>query len=307
VLHPKTPPQELLLHTETLLRAALVRFEVHFDTLNRLLHVTSTMYRRSTTANINGAEVPTNHLAMGVLDVLSDSLKGKVRALPSTMTAMLEVCDLFSTSILLTVSLSKVVVSLHDDQNSYLPTAIILRACSDAVSYLSSPIYRETYGQVEFAASLAVVDLVLYASMHVDTFLMQSLVGETRGSTAVRVWNLVALGGLKRPTPDASEKLLVLLPHFVVAYVSLLRLPMSGTLNESASVNHGFASVKLWMLIARKACMHDASGVPDSDRAERMVWNELWPPFERLLVQSLSDGPNVEKPVSLNIFRSTRT
>lgn len=200
----------------------------------------------------------------------------------------------------------KVVVSLHNGQSSYLPTSTVLRACSDAVSYLSSPTYRETYGQVEFTASLAVVKLVLHASTHVDTFLTQSLVGEARSSTAVRVWNLVALGGLKSPTSDAAQKLLVLLPHFVIAYVSLLRLPMSGVLNESAApnVNHGFASVKLWMLVARKACMHDASGVSDPDRGERMVWNELWPPFERLLVQSLSDGPNVEKPVSLNLSGS---
>lgn len=59
------------------------------------------MYQRSRTTDLNGVEVPTNHIAMGVLDVLSDSLKGKIRALPSTMTAMLEVCDLFSTYILL--------------------------------------------------------------------------------------------------------------------------------------------------------------------------------------------------------------
>lgn len=198
-----------------------------------------------------------------------------------------------------TFLLSKVIVSLHGDQNSCLPTSAVLRACSDAVSYLSYPVYRETYGQMEFLASLAVVKLVLHASTYVDT-LMQSLVGETRNPTAVRVWNLVSLGSLKSPTSDAAQKLLVLLPHFVVAYVSLLRVPMFGVLNESAapSVNHAFASVKLWMLIARKASVHDTAGAPDSDSAERMVWNELWHPFEKLLVQTLTDGPNAEKPVS---------
>lgn len=90
-VHPLIFKQELLLHTETLLRAVLVRFEVHPGTLNRLLHVTSTMYRRSKTVDVNGAELPTNHIAMGVLDVISDVLKGKVRALPPTVTAMLEV------------------------------------------------------------------------------------------------------------------------------------------------------------------------------------------------------------------------
>lgn len=185
----------------------------------------------------------------------------------------------------------------------YLPTSTVLRLCSDAVPYLSSPIYRETYGQVEFTASLAVVKLALHPSIHVDTFLAQSLVGETRSSTPVRVWNLVALGGLKTSKSDGAQKLLLLLPHFMVAYVSLLRAAISGVLNESAapSVNHAFASVKLWMLIARKTCMEDTMdevGALSSDNAERMVWNELWPPFERLLVQSLGDGPNAERPVS---------
>ena len=92
--YPEATRQELLLHTETLLRAALARFDVRLDTLKRLLHVTSTIYRRSKTADLNGVEVSTNHIAMGVLDVLSESLKGKVRVLPSTMTAMLEVCEL---------------------------------------------------------------------------------------------------------------------------------------------------------------------------------------------------------------------
>jgi hypothetical protein len=45
---------------------------------------------------------------MGVLDVLSDTLKGKVRALPSTMTAMIEVCGLlFSVTFLTTIRQTK--------------------------------------------------------------------------------------------------------------------------------------------------------------------------------------------------------
>lgn len=99
---PQHTPKDLLLHTETLLRAALVRFDVGFETLNRLLHVTSTLYRRSKTLDLNGAETPTNLIATGILDVLSDALKGKVRVLPSTMTAILQVCDALSTSISLT-------------------------------------------------------------------------------------------------------------------------------------------------------------------------------------------------------------
>jgi len=100
--------QELLLHTETLLRAALVRFEVLPGTLNRLLHVTSTMYRRSKTLDVNGAEFPTNHIAMGVMDIISDFLKGKVRVLPLTVTAMLEVFrQLFRKTLKLIASFPK--------------------------------------------------------------------------------------------------------------------------------------------------------------------------------------------------------
>ncbi|KAF8590616.1 hypothetical protein K439DRAFT_1382139 [Ramaria rubella] len=287
VQHNKSQCVDLLLHVETLLRAALVRFVVHIDTLDRLLHVTATIFRRSKTMDMNGVEVPMNHIAMAVLDVLSDSLKGKVHTLPATLAGMLEV-----------------IVSLHNNQNSYLPTLSVLRAGADAISHLSYPPYRETYGNAEFSASLAVADLILHASTHTDdTFLAQSLAGDTRSPSAVRVWNLVVLASLKRASPESAQKLLNLLPNFVMAYVSSLRLPLSGVLNESAapSVNHAFASVKLWMLLARKAYFREnrpsiGQDASDSDNEERKIWNEMWPPFERLLIQSMVDGPSGEMP-----------
>lgn len=181
----------------------------------------------------------------------------------------------------------------------------MLRLGADAIAYLSSPLNRETYGQAEFAASLAIAKLVLHASAHDTTYLARCLIGDTRNPPSIRVWNLISLAGLRSADPNVATRLLALLPNFVMVYVSLLRLPLSDVSNESAApnVNHAFASVKLWMLIARKSCMetsvHDTTGndTLDSDGAERRVWNELWPPFERLIQSFISD-PDGEMPAS---------
>lgn len=125
------------------------------------------------------------------------------------------------------------------------------------------------------------------------------------------MWNLIALAGLETPSPDGPQNLLALFPNFVAVFASSLRLPLSGVLNDSAalSVNHAFASVKLWILLVRRSCSDmESSAITahpvESDDAERMVWNELWPPFERLLIQSLSNRSSGEKPPLLTFIWS---
>ncbi len=59
----------------------------------------------------------------------------------------------------------------------------------------------------------------------------------------------------------------------------------------SIEVNHAFISIKLWLLLAQKCTNAIGTSDPFAEPAERsaedrsvsMVWNELWPPFERLV------------------------
>lgn len=73
---------------ETLLRSSLVRFDVGLETLGRIFTVTSTLYRRASTIAF---DIPPNHLAMAVLEVLIEELRVKGRSTSKTFVAMLGV------------------------------------------------------------------------------------------------------------------------------------------------------------------------------------------------------------------------
>lgn len=80
-------------YTETLLRVALVRFNVNSHHLTRLLQVTSALYRRPTENDSADSmkAVPRSSIALAIIDILSDALRGKARVTTSTLTSMIKV------------------------------------------------------------------------------------------------------------------------------------------------------------------------------------------------------------------------
>jgi hypothetical protein len=76
---------------ETVLRVALLRFHVNTQSLSRILHVTSTLHRRTLSQHGQGGPDQTNTVAQVILEVLADGLRMKVRILPSTLNSILEV------------------------------------------------------------------------------------------------------------------------------------------------------------------------------------------------------------------------
>lgn len=71
---------------------------------------------------------------------------------------------------------------------------------------------------------------------------------------------------------------------------------------SAADVNRAYIAIKLWLLLARK-CFEESTVSQiensavftkvdnvDEDINTRMVWNELWPPFEKLVTLSESDA-----------------
>ena len=110
----------------------------------------------------------------------------------------------------------------------------------------------------------------------------------------VRVWNILALAALSRPDGAASA---LLFEHFLTfsfaysqslsPYQSVQGLDHPDAQDRAhADLSYAYAAIKLWLLLSRKA----ASGHPGVDAtgalqdgeglAAKMVWNELWPPFE---------------------------
>ncbi len=85
------------------------------------------------------------------------------------------------------------------------------------------------------------------------------------------------------------------LPTFSLAYHTALRMhvQLTGIPSDlsASEVNHAFISIKLWLLLAQKCTNAIGTSDPFAEPAERsagdrsvsMVWNELWPPFERLV------------------------
>lgn len=74
----------MLSYTDTVMRIALNRMNVNASCLSRLLHVTSSLFRKTEAAHAN-------NLASVVFEVLADGLRLKARIMPATLTAMLEV------------------------------------------------------------------------------------------------------------------------------------------------------------------------------------------------------------------------
>jgi hypothetical protein len=61
---------------------------------------------------------------------------------------------------------------------------------------------------------------------------------------------------------------------------------------SSIDISNAFLSMRLWMLLVQQICDQSALStvvghIMDRDHCERVLWNEIWPPFERLLSVSI--------------------
>ena len=81
-----------------------------------------------------------------------------------------------------------------------------------------------------------------------------------------------------------------------------------------SDISYAYASIKLWLLLARKAAREhpgvDATGALQDGEglAAKMVWNELWPPFEAVITAFETDARSghatVRGPCSREVLNS---
>lgn len=83
--------QELLSHVDAVLRAVLARFNVGTQCLSRVLHVTSTLFRKMQPRTATAGQLQHNAVAMTVFEILADGLRKEGRLTPSTVTCIIEV------------------------------------------------------------------------------------------------------------------------------------------------------------------------------------------------------------------------
>lgn len=280
--------QDILEHVDSLLRASLPKYDISAKVLLKiydctLKHVEYTPW--------------TSRLCHTILDVLSDALRGKIRMSSSNLIATIEV-SLAAVFIFTFECGLQVVKSADVQRDARFQVPTLVRLGVDAVSYFS--LGREgPFTASDFQGYVAVAKLILSVTNINSSFIGQVMSGDNKNPPSIRVWNLLTLATLEHSDPVVAWKLFELLPTFSFLHTITLRFANQGHYDHSAlAVNHAFASVKLWLLLARvchKTTKLDRRN-EESDRAERQVWNALWPPFESLLVQT-SDSPNGEAPV----------
>jgi hypothetical protein len=190
------------------------------------------------------------------------------------------------------------------------------RAAEDALNYLTSYSFSESYSQDDFTASLLVARLILHVSTKEPGLLGDMLSSPSRSQLPLRAWNMLVLEALRQPLQTSTIDVFVQLSTFSQVYSATLQAcmanmssPVFSAIAESpdGDVNHAYAAVKLWILLARKRAWHQGSGASsapldhgiEQDLAEFRVWNEIWPPFQRLTMLSLVDGAVEESSVGI--------
>ncbi|KAG1905602.1 uncharacterized protein F5891DRAFT_618804 [Suillus fuscotomentosus] len=127
----------------------------------------------------------------------------------------------------------------------------------------------------------------------------------TQAGTVVRAWNILLLGVL---SDSADTHIRVLLPQlnaFTPAYYKCLgTYVLEGTTpSESAvaDVEHAFIALKLWLLLAQMPLANPTRESP----SVKVIWNELWPPFEALVNLFKADSvPEDLLPLATTIWAS---
>lgn len=76
---------------ETMLRVSLTRFNVGSQPLSRILHVTSTIYRKvQARAGPSIGQIQPNAVALIIFEVLAQGLRKEGRITPATITSIIE-------------------------------------------------------------------------------------------------------------------------------------------------------------------------------------------------------------------------
>jgi hypothetical protein len=127
---------------------------------------------------------------------------------------------------------------------------------------------------------------------------------------------MIVLAALSMDNMFSCSSLLPCFPVFVQAYYAALDSLQPGVSEiqglgdiDFNSISRAYISLKLWLLLAQKSSPID--GIEDSPngpnahaliRGCRMVWNELWPPFEGVVISLLQTNSAANSLVSSDAY-----
>ncbi|KZT67735.1 hypothetical protein DAEQUDRAFT_712938 [Daedalea quercina L-15889] len=309
IQYHKAQSRDLLGYMETLLRATLTRCAISTASLTRVVEITSQLYRKAT-ASVHGTDVPlVNPILLVLLETISDGVYMRARVQGATLASLFET---MSATIAAGASNPKAVVLTNEQVN---------KLSVDAISFFC---YDASLGRdnVSFDALLAAANLLLDIA-HYQT----GAIRIWQRSATLRAWNILVLAALQSRHSRSASLVLDLFTPFASAYCnSLIGYQRIGGPYQTAQydpvhtdVSIAYASIKLWLLLAQhvaaqkqrsasafgEGTQQGGSGVSETILMSKMIWNELWPPFERVVavLEAETHAGNVT-PLALTVWTS---
>ncbi|KAF5365590.1 hypothetical protein D9758_003325 [Tetrapyrgos nigripes] len=279
IQHNKAQCRDMLGYTDTVLRICLNRLGVDSGSLSKLVQVTATLYRRTQASD---KSAPSNVIIQVIFEILSDGLKLKTRTVPATLKSMLE---------------TVMTADMNGSTPAMLHTDLFIGLVSPGLDFLHNHSWMDVRSDIDFATSLATAKMVLLAS-ELDQKVMSMIARygldrSGRQRTNLRAWNVLVLAVLLDPSETWISSMFYQLDAFSVVYHAALRGHTNSAhgMPDSAitDINHAYIAIKLWMMLAQKKASKEGTGNVDA----LTTWNELWPPFERLVnlfEQGLHEG-----------------
>lgn len=122
----------------------------------------------------------------------------------------------------------------------------------------------------------------------------------TRVRFPLKIWNILGLSALRASTLSCAVTFLHYFYDFTLDYHHSLLFHRQTLISlqevQVSEVNNAYVALKIWLLLARKTfSLHPgretsealavifSSSKMDENVCTKLIWNELWPPFERLL------------------------
>ncbi|KAG8829946.1 hypothetical protein FRC17_005740 [Serendipita sp. 399] len=289
--HHKAQSQDLLLQCEKYLRVALHRFHVDQASISQLLQVSVTSHRRL--SRMPGAIITVNCIPDALLDTANHLLKGRLRQQAQTLTNLLEtVCQSLAMG------------------EAMFATESVLSTASEGLAYLQEYRMEGSYTDFDFTANLGIAKLMMQA-INIDSRAMIMITGPENG-VSIRIWAHLLQVVIASFWSESGVVLWRILGKFSQEYnrtlQRILAVPQNMTSDmASIDINLATISVKLWLLLIQEIGNKSAIGMivghnMDRDQCERLLWNEIWPGFERLLQRSIAVSEFEEFQASGNLI-----
>ncbi|TFY64018.1 hypothetical protein EVJ58_g2900 [Rhodofomes roseus] len=286
IQHHKAQSRDLLGYLETLLRATLTRCVISATSLTRVVEVTSQLYRRA----VQGTDVPlVNPILLVLLETISDGVNMRARATGATLASSFEAMS------------ATIAVGSSNPKAAVLTNEQINKLSVDTLSFLchDSQLERDNVTLFTFDALLAAANLLVDIAQY-----QTGAIRLWQRTATLRSWNILILAALQSRHQRSASLVLDLFTTFVSAYCSALAgfqrvaMPYQALQQSPAhtDVSGAYASIKLWLLLAghvevqKQRSVEAIGSLREEDYTgtetlltSKMIWNELWPPFERAM------------------------